>query len=129
MFVVVIICGSVWYFLSSIEFYDYSRSHREPALNKTRQLLAEIVKNPAGPQPDELPGDLRVNEECWTFLQKCMNTNADQYKLYVTDEYNSFNDPRSVHDLVEVWINIDFPNGQRAEMYYSNGGLTGCREK
>ncbi len=104
-------------------------SPRESALQETQQLLAFIENHPTGSMPDTLPGYLRVNDVCWIFLQKCMTSNENQYKLSVISEFDSQTDPNFVHNLIEVWVSIDFPNGQQAEMLYSQGGLTGCQEK
>jgi hypothetical protein len=124
--VVALIGSAVWFYFSPA---ISTLSPHESALNETRQLLSAVAQNTTGPMPKDLPGYLRVNEDCWTFLQQSMNKNANQFKLTVKNEYNSFNDPNSVHQLIEVWINIDFPDGQRAEMYYSQGGLSGCHPK
>ncbi len=126
LLVIALICGTVWYYVSTA---FSTLSSRESALNETRLLLSTVAQKPTGPMPDDLPGYLRVNDDCWIFLQQGMNKNANHYTLTVTKEYDSYNDPNSVHQLIEVWINIYFPDGQRAEMYYSQGSLTGCRER
>lgn len=126
LFVVALIGSAVWFYFS---LTSSTLSPRESALEETQQLLTVVARKTTGPMPKDLPGYLRVNEECWTFLQQNMNKNANQYELTVTDEFNSSDYPNSVHELVEVWINIDFPDGKRAEMYYSQGGLSGCQPK
>jgi hypothetical protein len=103
-------------------------SPRESALRQTQQVLSFIETHPNDPMPNSFPGHLRGSGICWDFLQQGMTSNANQYKLTVTNEYDARNDPTAVHEMIEVWLNIDFPDGQRAEMYYSQGGLTACRE-
>jgi hypothetical protein len=120
-FVVVLTCGLVWLYISSA---PNTLSPRESALNETRKLLSVVATKTVGPLPNDLPGYLRVNDDCWTFLQQSMNKNANQYKLTVTSEYDS-----PGYQRIEVYLNIDFPDGNRAEMYYSQGGLSGCRKK
>jgi hypothetical protein len=114
-------CWSINAFLQSLE---NKLSPRESALRQTQELLSFIETHPKGPVPNSLFG----NSDCWAFLQKNMTSNANQYKLIVTNEYDSKNDPMAVHENTEVWLIIDFANGQRAEMYYWQGGLAECRE-
>ena len=123
---ILLICFLAWVYLLPA---FHTLSPPESALNETRQLLTAVETNPVGSMPNDLPGYLRVNDDCWAFLQQSMIKNANQYKLMVTSEYDSDNDPQAVHEFIEVYLNIDFPDGKHAEMYYSQGGLSFCHEK
>jgi hypothetical protein len=41
--------------------------------------------------------------------------NSNEYLLEVTDEYDSKDDPTAVHDMIEVWIDVIFSDGNRIE--------------
>jgi hypothetical protein len=116
----------LWFYFSP----TYSTlSPGESALNDTRELLSAIATKSVGPMPDDLPGYIRVNDDCWKFLQEGMKNNANQYKLTITSEYDSRNDSHAVHQLTEVWLNIEFPDGQIAQMFSMQGGLSFCHKK
>jgi hypothetical protein len=100
---------------------------RATALQQADQLLTVIRTHANQPLPDDLPGYLRVNDDCWAFLQEGMRHNTNTYTLAIADYFNSHHDPKTVHELVEVWIHIRFPDGRVGELLASQGGLTGCR--
>lgn len=127
--IIIVGCGFIVWFIFNQFIVPATLSPSESALKQTQQLLTEIQSRPGGSMPNELPGYLRVDEDCWNFLQSGMLSNTNQYKLTITRAYDSRYDPNSVHDLIEVYLDIDFPDGRKAEMYYSQGGLTGCRER
>jgi hypothetical protein len=118
--------------LLSIELDGWSASYdddaiRATALQEANQLLMAVRTHASQPIPDDLPGYLLVNDECWAFLQEAMHHNANTYTLAIADYYNSRHDPKAVHDLVEVWIHIQFPDGRVGKLLASQGGLTGCQ--
>jgi hypothetical protein len=125
---ILVSCFLLWYYFS-LAFSTMSMPPGEVALDATRKLLSAVEKKSVGPMPNDLPGYLRVNDDCWEFLQKGMKNNANQYKLIVTSEYDSDNDPSAVHQSTEVWLNIEFPDGQIAQMYSRQGGLNFCHKK
>ena len=105
-----------------------SLSSRKSAIEQTEALLAIAQNYPNGSMPDSVPGYLRGGIGCWTFFQKQMAQDANQHVIAVTSEYDSRNSPVPNRDMVEIWLNIEFANGRRAEIYYYQGGLSGCRE-
>ena len=129
IFGAILLGGFLLWFYFSPAFSTRSISPGESALDDTRKLLSAVATKSVGPMPHDLPGYLMVNDDCWEFLQKGMKNNANQYKLTVTSEYDSDNDPNAVHRLREAWLNIEFPDGQIAQMYSMQGGLNFCHKK
>lgn len=119
-------CYHLWNFLA----LDTPRlSPGDSALQNTRELLSAAATKPLGRLPDEIPGYLRVGEDCWEILQQGMRKNTNHFKLTITEIYDSRDDPHAVHDLTEVYLNIEFPDGHTVEMFGMNGGLNSCKEK
>jgi hypothetical protein len=81
--------------------------------------------------PDDLPGYLRVNEDCWSLLQDSMIRNSNKYTIFVVYEYDSWNDPNpyAIRGRQEARLDINFPDDRRAEMFSEQGGLSYCRGK
>ncbi len=119
--------GSIgWSFYKSLTLPEESPS--ESALRQTNQLLAEIQSHPGQSMQDDLAGYLRVNEDCWSFLQTNIQNNKNQYTLTVTKAEDNRMDPNKVHSLIEVYVDIDFADGNKAEMFVFQGALAGCHE-
>ena len=124
--ILIVTIGVIIWVVSGNLFSSATITPKESALNQTKQLLEIIQDRPSEAIPDDLPGHLRATD-CWDLLQFELAQNSNEYLLEVTDEYDSKDDPTSVHDMIEVWIDAIFPDGNRIEVYYSQGGLTGCR--
>ncbi len=105
-----------------------SLSSPDSAIEQTEEFLATAKDYPNGSMPDSVPGYLRGGIECWTFFQKQMAQEANQHVISVISEYYSRNSPVPNRDMTEIWLSVDFANGRRAEIYYYQGGLSGCHE-
>jgi len=105
-----------------------SLSSRDSAIKQTEEFLAIAKDSPDGSITDSVPGYLRGGIECWTFFQNQMAQDANQHVITVISEYDSRNSPVPNRNMTEIWLNVDFANGRRAEIYYYQGGLNGCHE-
>ena len=56
-----------------------------------------------------------------------MAASNNKHALEVKEYYNSANDPNPWRESVEVWVTIQFDNGDRTDVLFSQGGLAGCR--
>ena len=119
-------CFLLWVFIDSA---SSTLPPEKSALLQTNQLLSAAADNPPGPMPDNLPGYLRVGDECWSLLQENMRKNANQYELAVTSVNDPAKEPYSGYNHTEVWLDIIFPDGQTIRSLYFNGGLAYCCAK
>jgi hypothetical protein len=97
-------------------------------LDSTRELLSAVAAHPQKPVPDTLPGYLLVAEPCWQFLQTQMARNNNIYTLRMAAYHNSRHDPYPIHDLIEAWIHIQFPEGTVGEVFTFQRKVVDCRQ-
>ena len=105
-----------------------SLSSRDSAIKQTEEFLATAKDYPNGSMPESVPGYLRGGIGCWTFFQQQMAQDANEHVISVISEYDSRNSLVPNRDMTEIWLSVDFANGRRAEIYYYQGGLSGCHE-
>lgn len=118
-----------WWSLRTVLVPTETQTPKESALNQTEQLLTATKNNRATTLPkDEMPSYLWVSDSCWNALRSAMSQNLDQYKLSINSYYNSNESPTPARSAVEIFILVDFPNGQQVEVLYYQGGITGCSE-
>ena len=108
-------------------YYDDNHIQAE-LLDSTRELLSAVAANPQKSVPDTLPSYLVVAEPCWQFLQTQMAHNNNVYTLRMAVYHNSRHDPNSVHDLIEAWIHIQFPDGTVGEVFTFQRKIADCHQ-
>ena len=92
-------------------------SPNDSVLRQTHELRRWVVTHPTQGMPDNLPGYLRVGDACWLLLRESMTSNANAYDLIVTKVVDTRMDSHNVHDLVEIYVDVDFYDGTLLEMY------------
>lgn len=112
--ILIVTIGVIIWVVSGNLFSSATITPKESALNQTKQLLEIIQDRPSEAIPDDLPGHLRATD-CWDLLQFELAQNSNEYLLEVTDEYDSKDDPTAVHDMIEVWLDVIFSDGNRIE--------------
>ena len=112
--ILIVTIGVIIWVVSRNLFSPTTITPKESALNQTKQLLEIIQDRPSEAIPDDLPGHLRATD-CWDLLQFELAQNSNEYLLEVTDEYDSKDDPTAVHDMIEVWLDVIFSDGNRIE--------------
>jgi len=130
--VFVVTCGLLgWFTYNTILLKERDGDPKQIALKDTDILLSAVKSHPNGQMPhdsSDLPSYLWVNEDCWEFIQEVMKQNNNNYSLEVVSYDDSRKDPYPVHDLIEIFVQVKFPNNRRAEMLFAQGTLKGCRE-
>jgi hypothetical protein len=123
--VVILGAGLVWLFQNAGKY--------DPAEYPTT-LTQSVLKAAATQQnilpPTDLPADVKgVEGQCWVFLKAALAKNQNQYQLE-TRIYGDHGTPSpvSVTGADDVMIDVIFPDGTKAELYFYNAFLSSCRQ-
>lgn len=97
-------------------------SPQERALQETEFVLKEFIENSTVASPTNLTSMI---EQCGEFLRKAMVSNNKQYTLRVAGVFGAYGTPTG-HGATEIIVDVIFPDGVQAQIYYYNYTLESC---
>lgn len=104
----------------------FSYDAKKKAIDETEQLLFAARKYPTGPLPQyNIPSNIWVDEECWSFLQDSIVKSSGTHTTTVT-YYSKESSNYGHRDVDVIQLQVDFAGRPSAIVRFYEGGIQGC---